>query len=135
MTNTASIALFALIGLLALTIWRIHSGRTGQGGKFRTAWAAGLLALLIAVATDLNSDLGAAIAFAVLVGILGRALGAPRGGQGPVSSALAPPPSSGGGGPSGGGSGGGPFGPQIPIPQLPYTPPSSSTTPGGVTAI
>lgn len=90
MTNTTAITLFALIGLLALTVWRIHAGLTTD--KFKTAWSAGVLAVVIAAATDLNSDLGAAIAFAILVALLGRTLQAPKGQtQGPVSAAIGAP--------------------------------------------
>jgi hypothetical protein len=113
MTNTTAIALFALIGLLVLTIWRIHTGRVND--KYKTAWAAGVMAVLVAVATDLNSDLGAAIAFAVLVGLLGRSLGTASGATGPVSGAI--------------GSSSGPLGPTVPIPQIP---PGGATTPGGI---
>lgn len=68
--SSTNVAFASLLALLAITIWRIHTGRTAD--RYRTAWAAGLLALIIAFAASAAPTLGAVIAFLILVSILGK---------------------------------------------------------------
>lgn len=113
MQNTATIALLSLLGLLALTIWRIHTGKVTD--KFKTAWAAGLLALMISVATDLDAGLGAAVGFAIVIGALGKTFGQGGAGQGAVSGAIGSSSAPG----SSSSAGGQPTNPGVPSPSDP----------------
>jgi len=76
-SNPKALSLLAILVILALAFWRVVTGRATD--RFRTVWAAGLFALGIAFATDLQPGLGAAISFAVLVFFLIRTFSTPAG--------------------------------------------------------
>lgn len=71
MTNTKVIAFMVMLVILAGAIWRMVRGQE----SYRTVWKTGLVVLVLAFLTDLDSNLGAAISFALLLFFAFRVFG------------------------------------------------------------